>query len=97
MVLNGLPAVLAVGPGSSVTFTETSDAAGALTGLTIDAVAGSVTLNDRTLAGPMTLVGPPQSADACKNGGWQTFNFPTTFANQGQCLRYVASVGKPRK
>jgi hypothetical protein len=37
-------------------------------------------------------VGPPTSKDACKNGGWKTFNNPT-FKNQGQCVSYVASQG----
>ncbi len=40
------------------------------------------------------LVGPPTNADACKKGGWQTFNNPT-FKNEGQCVSYVARG--PRK
>ena len=36
------------------------------------------------------LVGPPTTKDACKNGGWMTFNNPS-FKNQGQCVSYVAS------
>jgi hypothetical protein len=35
----------------------------------------------------------PISKDACKNGGWQTFNTPT-FSNQGDCVSYVATGGK---
>lgn len=31
------------------------------------------------------LIGPPTSKDACKNGGWMTFNNPS-FKNQGQCV-----------
>jgi hypothetical protein len=46
-------------------------------------VTGSVTLNGMALTRPRTLVGPPASADACKKGGWESFNFPTTFKNQG--------------
>ena len=30
----------------------------------------------------------PSSKDACKNGGWKTFNNPS-FKNQGQCVAYV--------
>ena len=33
--------------------------------------------------------GPPSSADECKGDGWANFNFPGTFANQGQCVEYV--------
>ena len=38
-------------------------------------------------------VGPPASKDACKNGGWQSFNSPS-FKNQGDCVSYVATGGK---
>lgn len=38
-------------------------------------------------------VGPPTNADQCKNGGWQTFNTPRTFKNQGDCIQYV-NTGK---
>jgi hypothetical protein len=38
-------------------------------------------------------VGPPTSANQCKNGGWQTFNTPRTFKNQGDCIQYV-NTGK---
>jgi hypothetical protein len=34
----------------------------------------------------------PTTAADCKNGGWQ--NYGTTFANQGDCVSYVASRGK---
>lgn len=33
---------------------------------------------------------PPSSADACKKGGWATFNNPS-FENQGQCVSYLAT------
>ena len=36
--------------------------------------------------------GPP-TKDQCKNGGWQFFNFPRTFQNQGDCIQYV-NTGK---
>jgi hypothetical protein len=35
----------------------------------------------------------PTSRDQCKNGGWR--NFPG-FTNQGACVRFVATGGKPR-
>jgi hypothetical protein len=34
-------------------------------------------------------VGPPTNKDQCKNGGWQTFNTPRTFKNQGDCVSYT--------
>ena len=33
--------------------------------------------------------GPPTNRDQCKNGNWARFNFPRTFANQGDCLRFL--------
>jgi quercetin dioxygenase-like cupin family protein len=33
--------------------------------------------------------GPPSTVDECKNGGWQMFDFPNTFPNQGTCIKYV--------
>jgi hypothetical protein len=38
-------------------------------------------------------VGPPTTANQCKNGGWQTFNTPRSFKNQGDCIQYV-NTGK---
>ena len=38
-------------------------------------------------------VGPPTNKDQCKNGGWQTFNTPRTFKNQGDCIQFV-NTGK---
>jgi hypothetical protein len=35
----------------------------------------------------------PTSADQCKNGGWENFDTPRTFKNQGDCIRYV-NTGK---
>jgi hypothetical protein len=32
-------------------------------------------------------VGPPGNKDDCKEGGWQTFNFPREFKNQGDCIQ----------
>lgn len=33
-------------------------------------------------------VGPPSNKDDCKDGGWQTFNFPQEFNNQGDCIQF---------
>jgi hypothetical protein len=33
--------------------------------------------------------GPPSNKEQCKNGGWMRFNFPRTFENQGDCLRFL--------
>lgn len=33
--------------------------------------------------------GPPRTVDECKGDGWASFNFPSPFANQGQCIEYV--------
>ena len=38
--------------------------------------------------------GPPSSVDECKGDGWASFNHPSSFANQGQCIDYVNS--RPR-
>lgn len=37
--------------------------------------------------------GPPQNKDQCKNGGWQLFDVPNTFKNQGDCIQFV-NTGK---
>lgn len=33
--------------------------------------------------------GPPSNKDQCKDGNWARFNFPRSFANQGDCLRFL--------
>lgn len=33
--------------------------------------------------------GPPSTKEQCKNDGWRRFNFPRTFSNQGDCLRFL--------
>lgn len=38
---------------------------------------------------PPATVGPPRSKDECKNGGWQGFNYPRVFKNQGDCVKFV--------
>ena len=42
---------------------------------------------------PVPQIGPPTNKDQCKNGGWQTFNTPHTFKNQGDCIQFV-NTGK---
>ncbi len=37
--------------------------------------------------------GPPQNKNQCKNGGWQLFDVPRTFKNQGDCIQFV-NTGK---
>jgi len=44
-------------------------------------------------AGCDTQIGPPTNKDQCKNGGWQLFNYPRTFKNQGDCIQFV-NTGK---
>jgi sugar lactone lactonase YvrE len=49
------------------------------------------------LVGPRDLVvvpsGGPTSKNECKHGGWETFDFPRTFKNQGDCVQFV-NTGK---
>ncbi|MBA3564803.1 MAG: cupin domain-containing protein [Gammaproteobacteria bacterium] len=33
--------------------------------------------------------GAPRDRDECRGGGWEAFDFPRNFANQGDCLQYV--------
>lgn len=33
--------------------------------------------------------GPPTNKNQCKNGGWQRFDVPYHFKNQGDCIQYV--------
>ena len=96
-VLNGFPLTIVVGSGSSITFTETPGPNGTLGGFQVDAVAGNVTVNEAAVSAPVTLVGPPANADACKKGGWQAFNFPVAFKNQGDCVSFAATASRPPK
>lgn len=36
----------------------------------------------------VALVGPPTSKEQCRSGGWQAFNTPRTFKNQGDCIQF---------
>ena len=38
-----------------------------------------------TLAG----YGPPTDKDQCKDGGWQRFDVPRKFTNQGDCVSFT--------
>ena len=38
-------------------------------------------------------VGPPTTKEQCKNAGWQTFDTPRKFKNQGDCIQFV-NTGK---
>jgi quercetin dioxygenase-like cupin family protein len=38
---------------------------------------------------PDRRCGPPRSNSECRHDGWMTFNYPGTFANQGECMQYV--------
>jgi hypothetical protein len=38
-------------------------------------------------------IGPPTTANQCKDGGWKTYNTPRAFKNQGDCIQYV-NTGK---
>ena len=49
--------------------------------------------NDGILDPCDSQVGPPTTKDQCKNGGWQNFNAPHTFKNQGDCIQFV-NTGK---
>jgi hypothetical protein len=40
---------------------------------------------------PVPHIGPPTNKDQCKNGGWQTFNTPRAFKNQGDCVSYTSN------
>jgi parallel beta-helix repeat protein len=49
--------------------------------------------NDGVLDSCDSQIGPPTNKNQCKNGGWQNFNAPRTFKNQGDCIQYV-NTGK---
>lgn len=41
----------------------------------------------------MPILAGPVTKDECKHGGWETFQFPRTFKNQGDCIQFV-NTGK---
>ena len=40
-----------------------------------------------------TGLGPPVDKDQCKDGGWNRFDAPKKFKNQGDCIEFV-NTGK---
>ena len=43
----------------------------------------------RFIANNERRCGPPSTVEECMNSGWQKFDFPSTFSNQGTCIKYV--------
>ena len=58
-----------------------------------DGGAVDVVVMDEFIYGEPSTIGPPTDADPCKGGGWREFNFPKSFKNQGDCIRFV-NTGK---
>jgi len=53
--------------------------------------AAQTVLVDNTAINSMTYTYEPDTKDACKDSGWQSFTFaPGPFKNQGQCVSYFA-------
>jgi quercetin dioxygenase-like cupin family protein len=42
-----------------------------------------------TIDVPAQMCGRPLKVDECKGGGWEQFNYPRTFKNQGDCVSFV--------
>jgi quercetin dioxygenase-like cupin family protein len=42
-----------------------------------------------TVQVPEKRCGPPVARHECRNGGWQDFDHPRRFANQGDCVEFV--------
>ncbi len=57
------------------------------------ATAGNGFVIDNLNLSSSILVGPPTTKGQCENGGWQTFNSPRPFKNQGDCIQFV-NTGK---
>jgi len=47
-----------------------------------------VVMDDMIYAEP-SVTGPPMDQNACAHEGWQRFDFPSAFANQGDCIQFV--------
>jgi hypothetical protein len=43
---------------------------------------------------PGQQCGPPKNVDECMKDGWANFDFPTTFENQGACIKFVIHRGR---
>jgi N-acetylneuraminic acid mutarotase len=54
---------------------------------------GGVTVEPLQAFTPIAEIGPPTDKDQCKKNGWQTFNVPRMFKNQGDCVSFV-NTGK---
>jgi hypothetical protein len=67
------------------------DGAGAWHGSNLGTVVGTATAEEEASV-TITYTALPTSKDQCRDGGWK--NFCTTFKNQGQCVRFVATGGK---
>jgi quercetin dioxygenase-like cupin family protein len=67
---------------------------------TVDAVEYNVFIREegkpltRFIPDNQRRCGPPSKVEECTNAGWTMFDFPTTFANQGDCVKYV--LQRPR-
>lgn len=67
---------------------------------TVDAVEFNVFI--RSQGAPLTRFipnnerrcGPPSTVEECTNDGWDQFDFPSEFKNQGECFAYV--IARPR-
>jgi hypothetical protein len=79
----------AIAPDGSFTYTPAAGFTGT-DSFTFAASDGQATSATETYTVTVTrlVVGPPLTADECKDGGWQRFNNPA-FPNQGQCVKYV--------
>jgi quercetin dioxygenase-like cupin family protein len=62
---------------------------------TVDAVEFNVFIRDegkpltRFIPNNERRCGPPSTVDECMNDGWESFDFPDEFKNQGACIDYV--------
>jgi hypothetical protein len=67
---------------------------------TVDAVEYNVFIREegkpltRFIPDNQRRCGPPSKVSECMSDGWAMFDFPTTFANQGDCVQYV--LQRPR-
>lgn len=63
----------------------------------VNVVSGNLThlLTSPSLISTLTslTVGPPTDKDECKGSGWQAYNTPHSFKNQGDCIQFV-NTGK---
>lgn len=60
-------------------------------GTAFPANAGKGFLIDNLSIATSSPVGPPTAKSQCTNDGWQTFDTPRTFKNQGDCVSYVSN------